>query len=290
MFETYKATKNDFQAIEEGIKTVWLPVMNFVFKNKKLISNVVVISYDSKFLYLWTKFKVPGVEIFPCQIKNYHAYKIPHQIRLQDEWQLGWKAGLSIAAFIKLFPKKLKNSNFKITKISGGLLTPFIELQKKKKGIKFNPYTTHESYLATIVHEFGHVYYHQHKLWWYSNKKGNLTYIRTAIKLFEDKRNDLNKIKIKIPYPPVWSEVFAFCTDYCAASFFWPKHEKDIDRMNLAILKRIIPREKEKDLGQEDSLFDGEQSSHMMAAIFGKIILTRYPHKWPQKLLQPLTI
>lgn len=287
MFENYKATKRDFEAIEEGIKAVWQPKMNFIFQNRSLIENVVVISYDASFVYLWTKIKLPKLETFTCNLSNYHTYKIPHKIKIKDEWQVGWRTGLSIKQFAKLLPKKLQKSDFKIPKISGGLLKPFIELQKKKKGTKLNPYITYESYLATIVHEFGHIYYNQHKLWWYSDKKQNLAYLGTAEKLFEGKKIDLGSLKIRTPSPQLWSEVFAFCTDYYAASLFWSKHKRDIDQMNLIAIKKAIAREKPKNLEQQNSLFDEEKSSHLTAAIFGKIILARYPKTWPGILTQP---
>lgn len=291
MFETYKATENDFQAIEEGVKTVWRPEMNFVFKKKSLIEKVVVVSYDSEFLYLWTKLKFPRLETIPCRIQKYQAYKIPHKIKLKNVWQLGWRASLPIGVFEKLLPSKLQKSNFEIPKISGGLLTPFIKLQKKAKSIKKpNPYITYESYLATVVHEFGHVYYNQHKLWWYSDKKQNITYLEIAKKLFENKRVNLHQLKIEVPSPLLWSEVFAFCADYHATSLLWPKHKEDIDQMNLIIVKQAILKEKKKDLEKENSFFDEAKSLHLAAAIFGKIIIARYPHEWPQKLLQPFII
>ena len=161
MFEHYKATKKDFQAVEEGIKTVWRPALNFIFERKTLLKNILIISYDSSFIYLWTKVSIPGLSRLPCGISDYYTYKIPHKIKLKDEWQLGWGAGPPAEPLDKLLPETLQVSRFKIPKISGGFLTPFIELQKKNN-IKDNPYVTRESFLATIVHEFGHTYWIQH--------------------------------------------------------------------------------------------------------------------------------
>jgi len=162
---------------------------------------------------------------------------------------------------------------------------PFIELQRKKK-VSPNPYITRESYLATIIHEFGHIYYNQHKLWWYSNKKENLAYLETAIKLFKGEKVNIDNLKIKIPSPWLWSEIFAFCSEYYAATIFWPNHQKGINRTSLAMIQRTILGEKEKDLDRQNSLFDEKKSLHLVAAILGKIILHKYPTSWPQILIK----
>lgn len=285
MFENYIATKKDFRAIEGGIETVWRPEMAFVFKNKSLLKNVVIISYDSKFLYLWTKIKLPKLKTFACSLINYQAYKIPHKVKLKDEWQLGWRAHLSIKQFEKLLPKKLQKSEFKIPKISGGLSKPFTELQKKKD-IKLNPYITYESYLATLVHEFAHIYWNQHKLWWYSNKKENIKYLRIAKQLYERKK-EISKIPIYFPAATGITELFATCVEYWASKLFWPNHKKNFDLFTKERLKQLIKTEEKKDLEREDSVLEPSRNPHDFAFIFGKIILTQYPKNWPQILTQP---
>lgn len=271
MFENYLASKKDLKAIEEGIKTVWQPEMDFVFKDKDLLKKPVVISHDSKFLYLWTKLKL--------------SHKIPHQVKLKDEWQLGWQASLPINQFTNLLPKELQQSDFKIPKISGGLLSPFIELQKKKE-VKDNLYVTRESFLATIVHEFGHIYWNQHKLWWYSNKRENMDYLRIAKRLYERKEK-IPKISLHLPLNSGIGEVFATCTEYCASSFFWPTHKKKLDNFVKNRLKELIKIEKKKDLEREDSVLEPSKNPHDFAFVFGRIILARYPKSWPQILTQP---
>jgi hypothetical protein len=279
MFENYRATKKDLEAIGEGIKAVWQPEIDFVFKDRGLLKNVVVISYDSKFFYLWTKIRVPRLKIFTSGLSNYHAYKIPHKIRIQDEWQLGWRAGLLIEQFTKLLPKKLQKSDFKIPKISGGLLKPFFSLQKKKK-VKDNPYITYESFLATIVHEFGHIYWSQHKLWWYSNKKDNIRYLKTAKQLYEKKKK-VPKISLYFPAITGVNELFATCTEYWASKLFWPNHKENLDTFAKERLEELIKKEEKRDLEQEDSVLEPTRNPHDFALVFGKIILTNYPKSWP---------
>ena len=147
MFENYIAHKEDLEAIEKALSFVLHPKMRFIFENKSKITNTAVISYDSKFIYIW--------KIDPAKL----IHKISHNLTILDEWQRGWRAGLISEKIEKYLPEKIKQATrFEIPIISGGLLTPFIELQKKKNLLN-NPYVTRESYLATIIHEFGHVYW-----------------------------------------------------------------------------------------------------------------------------------
>lgn len=284
MFENYKATKRDFEAIEEGIRTVWRKEIDFVFKDRSLIENVAIISYDSKFLYFWTKIKLPKLETIPCRVEKFYAYKILHKTKLKDEWQLGWRAYLSIEQFSKLLPKRLQKSNFKIPKISGGLLTPFIELQKKKK-LKNNPYVTRESFLGTIIHEFGHIYWSQHKLWWYSDKNENIRYLRVAKQLYE-KEKKIPKISLYFPVITGVNELFATCTEYWTSELFWPTHKQNLDTFAKKQLEKLIKEERKKDLEQEDSVLEPTRNPHDFAFVFGKIILTRYPQTWPLMLIK----
>jgi len=198
MFEDYKATKKDFEAIEEGVRTVWRSELDFIFERKNFLKNIVTVSYDSFFIYLWTKIFFSHLNRLPCGLSDYYAYKIPHKIKIKDEWQVGWMAYPAAEIIDKLLPERLQVSQFKIPKISGGFLTPFIELQKKDN-IKDNAHVTRESFLATIAHEFGHAYWIQHRLWWYSNKNENISFLQTAKQLFspyfEDKRPSISFLK-----------------------------------------------------------------------------------------------
>lgn len=176
MFQNYLAGKEDFEAIEEGIATVWHPELDFIFKDKNLLKNIVVISFDSQYFYLWTKVSLSGLEKLPSNLRDYHFYQVKHQIKFSDEDQLGWRVGLTLEKMADYLPKNILIGNYQFPKISGSSLNPFVKSHQKvnAKGYRGDAYDTRESYLATIVHEFGHVYYGQHKLFWYSSKKENL--------------------------------------------------------------------------------------------------------------------
>ena len=167
--------------------------------------------------------------------------------------------------------------------ISGGLLTPFIELQRRKRIFK-NPYVTRESYLATIIHEFGHVYWSQHKLWWYSNKKENLVYLKQALEAIE--RNLSRKIHLRVPSHMNLSEAYAFCTEYCVAELVFPKHKLNLDKFYSRRIRELIKLESSKNLDQEDSVLDSHPA-HDFAAVFGILLLRNSPKNWPKKLTTP---
>lgn len=276
MFENYEATKQDFEAIEEGIKVVWHPKLNFVFKNKKFIKKVIVVSYDSKNLYLWSQTKFPKLTTLKCDLKQYFTYKIPHQLKISDDYQYWWRAGLQPPELTKLLFSKLKINEL-TSFISGGLLTPFITLQKKIKNYKNNPYTTRESYLATIAHEFGHVYYHQKVSSQYKNRDAKEVLMR-AEACYKGQQITLSKIKIPYPIDYNISEVFAFCVEYQTAVLFWSTHKKAIDKNAFAQIKNFLKKDK------PTAIF---LNSHHFAAIVGKLIFSASPHSWLTKLLCP---
>lgn len=267
MIDHYIASWEDLEAIEEALEKVWNPTLNFVFEKRKLISSTVVVSYDSKYLYLWV----------PLGNKRgqYSLQKISHNLSLPPKYHYAWYTGLW-EKVEELLPSSIKKtSRFSIPRIGGGLLTPFITLQKSHR-IKINPYTTKESYLATIVHEFGHVYWNQHKLWWFSDKKENLRYIRQAIKT--------NRQHVYLPLPFGIGELYAFCAEYSVSTIFWPAHRNSLDKFIKKRLKILTNVENVKNLNQEDSVIEPNKNPHDFALVFVKIILALYPQQWPEKL------
>lgn len=279
MLGKYVATKDDLRAIDEALRYVWHSRMNFVFDDKDKIKDVPVISYDAKNLYLWSNQNFPDLEKIPNNFKKYTLHKIAHNLKkIPEKWQRGWFSGIRI--------KKIKEILFKKTKKyldgpSGSFLTPFI------KSHPLDPYHTYESYLATIIHEFGHVYWNAHKLWWYSDKKKNLDYLYAAFDLYKGKkRNSLPSLYFSSKNEI--SELFAFCTEYFASSIFWPNYKKNLDRYILTILNNLVKQEKTKDLDSEDSVIEITKHPHDFSFVFGKIILEKYPTNWPSLLVHNL--
>lgn len=153
-----------------------------------------------------------------------------------------------------------------------------------------------ESFLATIVHEFGHTYWHQHKLWYYSNKKDNLLLLKTAKWLYETgdlsrpMMGKLAKIPLRFTSPhgiKGISELFASCCEYQASLIFWPAHKQNFDLCDTTIIDYLLELEKTRNLDQEDSVLEPSRYPHDFARVFSKIIMTLYPKTWPQFLIAP---
>lgn len=268
----YLISSKDSNTIKHAIGFVWHPKMKFVFREKSRIENTLVISYDSKFIYVFRS------------KDSMLIHKIKHNLKIKDEWQSGWQAGIGIAKIENLLPVQIKNkSRFEIPIISGGLLTPFIALQKAKN-ISENPYVTRESYLATIIHEFGHIYWNSFKLWWPSKNSTNLRNLKTAERFYTGLRSNIEKCPLTFPVLPVFGEVFAFCTEYTASEIFWPSHKNTLDKFGRQRIDQLIVTEKTANLDKENSVIEPSRYPHDFAFVFGKIILEKYPTSWSQIL------
>ncbi|PIU71723.1 hypothetical protein COS80_01750 [Candidatus Woesebacteria bacterium CG06_land_8_20_14_3_00_39_27] len=271
MFENYLASSEDLNTIVEVLSYVRNPKLNFVFSNKSKISETAIVSYDSKFIYIW---RLSSEKL---------EYKIPHKIKIKDEWQFSWRVNIWIGQIINVLPSRIKNkSRFEIPVISGGLLMPFISLQKAGNVFK-NPYVTRESYLATIIHEFGHIYWNSFKMWWPSDKEKNLRYLKIAKDLYEGKSKKINE-SLHFPGLEETGEIFAFCTEYYASELFWKKHKRNLDSFIENRLNTLTILEKKKNLEKEDSVIEPRKYPHDFAFVFGKIILEKYPTSWPKIL------
>lgn len=273
MFENYNATKEDFEAIEEGIKTVWHPKLDFIFKDKSKIENTVVVSYDTSYIYLWFRGK---------------SQKITHNLKIGKKLQIGWAAYLLSQDIRSVLPTEIRKKIESGTPvINGGLLGPFLSLQKQKK-LPNNPYITEESYLATIIHEFGHVYYNQHNPDRLA-KQDRLNLLIAALELYFHKTTLRQKPPtLYLPNPLNFSEIFAFCTEYTASNIFFKKHLKEVNKFDMEWIKTLIKQEEETSLSSDRITIslNEENNAHATATVFGKIILNFYPENWPQKLLQ----
>jgi len=289
VFENYVHTKEDLEAIGEALEYLERPELDFIFRDRSLIKNTLVISFDSRELFIWTKLGTSKLDKMLCQVKGWNAYRTGHQIEFSDKDQVGWRAGIKIEKILEYLPPEFDKSDFEIPKINGSLLTPFIGIHKKQRETNLrpqDPYYTYESYLATIIHEFGHVYFNQHKLWFYGSKEETLNYISLARGLYQGEAVS-GKVFLPLRFPidrKLISEVFAFCTDYSAAKMFWPRHIREINKENEKKLKWFAEEEKGRDLDCQDSILI--EDPHNAAAVLGKILLEVYPRSWPDLLLK----
>jgi hypothetical protein len=289
MYEDYVFSEKDKEAIEEALTYLDKKELNFVFADRSAINSVLVISFDSSHLYLWVRSGSSArrgtgtLSEIPCKTKGYKAYKLPHNLDIKDEYYRGWRASARPVEITDILPKYLHSN----PKISGGPLLPFTQIHKtqQKSGQRpLDPYCTKESYLATIIHEFGHVYYSQHRLWYFGNKSENLGYLKTALELYENKRPaNLKSIIVRFPVYKGTTEVYATCTEYFASSLFWPTHKNALDRELAGKIGEAIKEEKDIDLTKEDSQLS--KNTHLMSAALGKIMMKQHPKDWPKVIL-----
>lgn len=279
MFENYVHTKEDLKAVEEALEYLERPELDFIFKDRNLIKNTLVISFDSQELFLWTKLRTGKLKKLPGNLRGWKAYRIPHEVIIKDEEQKGWSAGIKKKEFCELLPPKFQKSWYEVPKISGSLLAPFTKIHEKQRKTKFrsfDPYYTRESYLATIIHEFGHVYFNQFVFRQRAEKELPCVE-RAVLELYKSGKTDFRD-EIDLGWASVnfLSETFAFCTDYTAASLFWPDHRADIDKENLQRMGDGSRMEK----------FSFLHGPHSFAHVFGRLLLERYPSEWPERLLK----
>lgn len=271
MFKDHIASAEDLDTINKALEFASSSRMEFVFPDFSRIAKTLVISYDSKEIYIWQLNSLKLVS------------KTPHNFTIPDEWQSGWWAGLTSEKIKKLLITKIGSLNkFENPIISGGILTPFVTLQKEKKVLN-NPYTTKDSYLATIIHELGHVYWNSFKLWWESDKNKNLEFLDLAMRLYQGEKTSIKQAP-KFPMNFNVGEVFAFCTEYYASMAFWPKHKKNLDKFILRRIKKLIDIEKTKNLDRDDSVLSLTKNHHDIALVYGKILMTSNPKSWPKIL------
>jgi len=251
----YKATKKDFELVERALNLMWSEKLNLIFTDKKLISEVNVISFDSEYLYLWIK----------KEKNNWKISRIKHKLKFSKSDRKGWNAW-SDPKIVCLLPTDLQ-WNYSII---GSLPAVFINTQKK---IKNSIYNTEDSFVATIIHEFAHIYC---RSFWdkYKTNKTNI------IKFLQGK----SKISAIEPPPSYLEEVFAFCVEYEISKIIFPKHAVNMDKSDKEYISKIIKQETAKDKKQASFFVEGN-SNHAIAMVLGRKLIKEYPVGWKEKIL-----
>lgn len=275
--------KPDFSLLFEALIFVWDKKLSFIFPLKTLLEKICVLMFDENNFYLFSSLLINKEMPFSRRNK-YFIYRFPHKISFKEQDFAGWQAGIPSKLLIYLPEEVQKMVPFPYQVIFGSVPDLFLQYHKKNNTL----YRSREGFLATVIHEFGHAYWNLHKLWWFSDKKQNIKYIETAIKLFKRQNVQLDGLNIGVPFPVFWSEVFAFCAEYQATNIFWPDYAKQVEEFFAHRLEESFSIEMAKDLDKENSLFDGDKNVHLAAATLGRIIYQKYPHLWPQVLLNRL--
>lgn len=275
-------TIDNIQIIEKSLEFVWNNKLNNIFSDKKLIEKVIIIAYDKSKLYVFTKIPF-DLEHTKKLTLNYCLYEIKHKITFTDRDLSAWYYGLIRPDILNYLPHELVKENL-ISRpiICGSTYSEFIKNQKiKQKKMTFdNPYITYESYIATIIHEFGHVVYESYYNAQFKILDENIKLMKNTLSLINTKRVNLNKIKLKFPKHSLCSETFAFCTEYYASSLFLKDHKEDLNKWLKNYIKKNL--DSEKKLNMHYHLSNLILDNHLGAAIYGIQILKKYGSSWPE--------
>ena len=161
-----KQIKEDIELIYNAVEFVYDKRVNYIFEDKTRINNTKIAAYNHSTVFL--------IDPLKKEISEY-PFKVP------DKLMIGWQAILK-AEIYEALPKEIKNqSRFDHPIISGSLCTEFIKHQESIEGW----YTTIESFLATILHEYAHIYYNSYKSYFFHDKKENLRYLERALEILK---------------------------------------------------------------------------------------------------------
>lgn len=250
----YRAIKKDFDLIEKALNLVWDKRLNAFFTDKKLISEVNVISFDSECLYLWVK-----------KENNWKMSKIRHKLKFSERDRKGWSAW-SDPKIISYLPTKLQ-WNYSII---GSSPTVFVDTQKK---IKDSIYNTEDSFTATIIHEFAHIYCQSYEDKFRTSKSDVINFLNGRFGLGELE-----------PRSNCWDEVFAFCVEHEASRILFPQHRINMDKSDKKYLEKMVKQEKMRSVKQS-SVFAHENGNHIIAMVSGRKLIKEYPNDWEAKIL-----
>lgn len=281
MAYTYLATHEDIELIKSSIRYIFDERLSLIFKGKSTFQRFFILSYDSRYIYCWTtevlknkhsKIKIKNKDIF--------FYVIPHKLQITEDDRRGWHASFMLQELINVLPKNILDDP-ELPKASGSLVGDFISSQKET-GNKYNPYTTKESYVATIIHEFGHLYYHQTSP---SLKNRYLQILTDARKILKNEGDDINKPYIPLVSPVesfnLYSEVYAMCCEIYVSALLFKEHKKKLDYFLLNSMEDLI------ETGEKNAnpFLLYEQNFHVAAGAIGKIFMYLYPLSWPKVII-----
>lgn len=256
--------KKDLNLVRRGFLYIYNDCLKTIFRKKSVLKNVGVISFDDGNLY-----------IFYLDNHEVKVDVVPHTEKILEDSKKGLRAYLvQKADLYKYIKDRYSFSNI----ISGGLFSDYSAIQKQKGSI----YTSEESYIATIVHEFAHIYFNTLNPFYYADMEYNVNLLKTSQNLFTDGDCNVIDFQLCVPSSKEFSEIFAFCTEYEFAKKIYPNYYNQMNNEFFNVIGKLIEEEKKKDLMKEDSvLFD----VHIQSYVLGKTLMSKYPNDWADRLI-----
>lgn len=169
-FSNFSISSNDFQLVEDGIEIAY-GKMGHVFKNG--LEGVDVVSYDSKFFYIWSRKSYSGSEKIKDSVEEFKIYRLPHKEKVPKSTYEMLRFGVpGIKLGEKTYDKLPAKINIQAAPASVRLK---LRAQRLEKPTKERVYYEEKHYVPIVVHEFGHFYYAKNFSYPYLNQLLELT-------------------------------------------------------------------------------------------------------------------
>lgn len=272
--KNYQATEEDLIAVEEALQYLWKPELDYIFADRATLLNTLVVSFDATRVYIWKQ-----------EAEDYKLYSFSHSFSFDGIKLSGWCCGAYIKGINEYIPQEWLDEPHQAPFISGVLLHHFIG-SGKEKGKKYEnyPYQTRESYLATLLHEFGHAYYNRKKTVGFRNRTYNVKVMEASQKIFSGELldSDLDQFTLSFPINRNLTEIFAFCVEYAAAELFFQNHKRELDKFYAKRAERLLAIEYTRNPYWELSPLE---FPHDCAAVFGSLVMKKFGNDWTNALL-----
>jgi len=254
--------------------------MKHIFIHK--IEAVDILSFDSKFIYLWSRKNYKQKEKFKDSVENFKIYKLKHHFQFsQNDYRSSiYLSGGGIEGKIeKMAPREINI-----------IIPPFGAWDRATKE-KFNPLSYlreyKEAYYSAIVgHEFAHWYFLQNLR---SSQKRFLNLLQRLIKISKKQKKDFlekeiinNKELQFLLNPPsidFLGELSAFLVGLEIIKIFYPKFLKKALKAMSTYPTKIL--EKKSPIIKESLLL---LNSYFYAYVFAPYVFKSLP-EWPKILL-----
>ena len=168
----FSISPKDFQLIEDGIKIAY-GKMGHIFKNG--LEDVDLVSYDSKFFYIWSRKAYSDLEKIRDSVEGFKVYRLPHQEKIPESTYEMLRFGVpGVKLGEKTYDKLPAKANIQAAPFSARLRFKCYTREMKKPTKAWVHYEE-KHYPPIIVHEFGHFYYAKNFSYPYLNQLLELT-------------------------------------------------------------------------------------------------------------------
>lgn len=273
MFENYTFKKQDLKAIERAIGMAYDEKLKHVFARG--LGGFDLVSYDSRFIYLWSRNDYPNLEKLKDSVCHFKIYRLPHKRELEglDFRRMGLITGdfrLGGKYFGKL-PQKIF--------IQATPLTAWLKQLEEIHNIPRKDLPYEKKYYGIILlHEIAHFYFFK-KLKFKNTTQGKVLKLAKDLVKGHEKIRPLTKKGLSALFIPkdtrALSEAFSTLVELEATKIFYPKFLKKTIGQMVKYSKKHL----------EDEV--GEIETAINANLYGKIvaisIFKSFPN-WSERL------